>query len=296
MVPARQRGQPDKLPSGRKSCSTPSSDFATGPPPGRARRQRKSPAAAGTCPETVHRAFVKLLEAGLIADVPIPSGSEAPWLTHVLCHWRAWKNQCTKQCTSHSEQVPPPYYKLRAPLLQDVAPPYTNWGGGHMFERFIEESSSTSCSPETDDDASSSSTQEESKTPPSTCTRVADLVARVRATWPDEPDLDHRVAELVELAGDEAQGRPGGRVCSRAAGEAVRLRVVLVKSWYNLTAVECRGAGHGAGAPNGPRRRLRLPPAHVAAKPPSQDVDPVFADLMHQFNRAEAPERPRSPP
>ena len=65
---------------------------------------------------------------------------------------------------------------------------------------------------------------------------------------------------------------------------------VLVKSWHNLTAAECteRVAARCAKRPTPPQS---LPPAHVAPKSPSQDVDPVFADLMRQFNQARGPRK-----
>ncbi|MGZ3388393.1 MAG: hypothetical protein ACXWPK_00165 [Isosphaeraceae bacterium] len=247
--------------------------------------------AAGVSRKTVRRALPRLLAAGVIARRPDPERIGGPWLTHVLCHWKREKSSVQSGVQVVVNECTTPTPNCGTPLPQVVVPPYPKLGGGPLCSnRFIEESSSSSGrSTEADDDASSSSTQEESKTPPAPAPALADLVAQVRAIWPDEPDLDHRVAELVDLA--------GAAKATLAVEYAVARRVkglgytfVLAKSWRNLTAAECAERVAGLRAKR-PTPSQALPPAHVAAKPPSQDVDPVFADLMRQFNQARGPRK-----
>jgi hypothetical protein len=282
MVPKHVTRNP-KLPSGAKVVLDAIIGLCYGTTPWTRATATEIARAAGTCPETVRRAFAKLLAAGLIARRPDPERIGGPWLTHVLCHWRAEKNGVQSSVQVIVNKCPPPTTNCGTPLLQDVAPPYYNLGGGPLCSnRFIEESSSSVRSTEADDDASSS-TQESKTADP------GGLVALARATWPDEPDLDHRVAELVALAGESK----AALLVAFAAARKVRsfgYTFTVLKSWRNLTPAECaeRVSAMRAKRPMPPQAP---PPAHVAANPPAEEIDPVMADLMHQFNRARGPRK-----
>jgi hypothetical protein len=136
---------------------------------------------------------------------------------------------------------------------------------------------------------SSSSTQESNPDPPSPI--VTDLVARVRGLWPDEPLIERRVAELA--AQGEAEAALAVEYAAVRKAKGLAYAVSTRKRWARdgYTLAECQAEVHAKAPRTPPGRPAALPPAHVAPKSPSQDVDPVMADLMHQFNRARGPRK-----
>jgi hypothetical protein len=148
--------------------------------------------------------------------------------------------------------------------------------------------------------ASSSSTQESKtsipepgviSTPASSSPVVAELVTRVRGLWPDEPLIERRVGELAAQGEAEATLAIDYAVARKAKGlaYAVSTRKRWVRDGYTLA--ECQAEVRAKAPRTPPGRPTAPPPAHVAPKPPSQDVDPVMAGLMHQFNRARGPRK-----
>ena len=137
--------------------------------------------------------------------------------------------------------------------------------------------------------ASSAAPPESNPDPPSPA--VADLVTRVRGLWPDEPLIERRVAELA--AQGEAEAALAVEYAAARKAKGLAYAVSTRKRWARdgYTLAECQAEVRAKAPRTPPGRPTAPPPAHVAAKPPSQDVDPVFADLMHQFNRARGPRK-----
>ena len=122
---------------------------------------------------------------------------------------------------------------------------------------------------------------------------AADLVARVRELWPDEPLIERRLAELAAQGEAEAALAIDYAVARKAKGLAYAFSTRKRWARNDYTLAECQ-AEVRAKAPRTPpgRSTVSAPlPTHVAPKPPSQDVDPVFADLMRQFNQARGPRK-----
>ena len=133
-----------------------------------------------------------------------------------------------------------------------------------------------------DDDASSSTPVLNAFDP--------DLIAQARAAWPAEPARDARLAELFGL--DPARAAAALETALRR-GKKLGYAFTLLKSWRNLGAAECAEiAAEAAAGPRakGPTRPV-APPAHVAVKPPAQDLDPVYADLFRRFRQANGPRK-----
>jgi hypothetical protein len=117
---------------------------------------------------------------------------------------------------------------------------------------------------------------------------IAGLIDRVRGLWPAEPLIERRVTELAAQGEAEAALAVEYAAARRAKGlaYAVSTRKRWVRDGYTLA--ECQ-AESSARSPRTPGRTAAPQPAHVAPKPSAEEqeqMDPVFADLMRQFNQA----------
>ena len=225
--------------------------------------KREIAAAVSLHPGSVKRSLARLTRFGFIARRPDPESVGHRWVTHILCHWRTVRNSEQPSVQTNLNKHPPggticapPGVSKVPPLGYQKYPPRSN----PIYNPNIVVEFASEPDPTNDDDASSS-TQESKTADP------GGLIALARAAWPHEPDLDHRVAELVELA--------GAAKAALAVEYAVLRRVkrlgytfVLLRSWSNLTPVECaeRVEAERAKAP-------RTPPGRPAAQPVMQNLN-----------------------
>jgi DNA-binding transcriptional ArsR family regulator len=241
--------------------------------------------ASNTPRRSVQRHLEVLTELGLIARRPDPKHAGREWITRILCDPPGEKRQPKTKLEYLYKGKSDPRQNGAGSRHNGAGSRHNGAGPFHSLEELLEDV--VVLGPEHDDDASASPRESEPKTPappgPAPAA-AADLAARARAAWPDQADIDRRVAELVDLAGE---AKAALLIAYAAARQVKRFTYVftVLKSWRRLTVAECAERVAETRAKR-PTPSPMPPPAHVATKTPAPDADPVVAGLVARLWRA----------
>ena len=235
-------------------------------------------------PQTVKIAMRRLTKFGFIVREPNPDAVGGRWITHIPCHWRAAGNSVqptvhdnlNKHTPGGVKNTPPGESKL-PPRGSQNYPPISN----------------PNYKPNNDDDVPPSESvvvvssapplnPDPQPEPPSPV--VAELVDLVRARWPDEPNVEPRVAELAKRGQAEAVLAVEYAVLMAAKGYvyAVKTRDRWQEAGYSSAQCEADVAPKRP-RPEPPQAAMQNhnPPAAIEAETPpaAEDVAATLATI-----------------